>query len=495
MSTLDVFGLCVRSLIKRKLRTFLTLLGVIIGTASIVLMMSLGMATEAQFAEMMEGMDADLTMISVSPARWRPTPGGGWEMADFVPELDDFAINSFNAIPGVIVASPIVQGGFFMRSGRYGAQVSWDVVGIRPEALALMGHNVAEGRLLGASNGLQNIEAVFGGLAELNFYEPFSDEMRVWNMWELDLDNLEHFVDVMNDPIQISYDSRIAPPLWDPRRWGGEIDEELDDIEDVFRPITSFDLNVVGVLERTGDNWGDTRIYVAIDVLEELNWLRDEHQREMEQEWMGWFSAIEGERERTSYESAFVRVASMDDTHRVAEAISEMGFQAHYAGEMINNQRRQQQSIRTLLTAIAAISLLVATINIANTMITSVTERTKEIGVMKVIGASIRDVRRMFLLEAVMIGIMGGLFGIGVSLIGSYVMNNFDIPFLEGLGPPDMSGWWGMPAAPENPTVSLITPSLLLLALGVAAGVGLVAGYFPARRATKLSALAAIRAD
>jgi len=125
-------------------------------------------------------------------------------------------------------------------------------------------------------------------------------------------------------------------------------------------------------------------------------------------------------------------------------------------------------------------------------MITSVTERTKEIGVMKVIGASIKDIRRMFLLEAVMIGIMGGIMGIGLSLTGSYVLNNFDVPFLEGLGPPDM-GMWG----PEVPAgaVSLITPSLLLLALGVAAGVGLIAGYFPARRATKLSALAAIRAE
>jgi len=494
MSVFDVFGLCVRSLVKRKLRTFLTLLGVIIGTSSIILMMSLGMATEAQFAEMMEGMDADLTVINIGPARWVQTPGGGWEMADFFPELDDFAIDSFLAIPGVSVASPIISGQVFMRSGRYGAQ-SWDVMGIRPEALAMMGHNLAYGRFLGASNGMENIEAVFGGLAELNFYEPFSDHMRTWEMWSLDLDNIEHFVDVVNDPIQISYDSRLAPPLWDPRQWGGQIDDDMDDIEDVFRPLTRFDLNVVGVLERTGRNWDDTRIYMSIDVLEELNWLRNEAQREQEQEWFGWFSPIRGVRERTTYERAFVRVTNMNDTHRVAEAITEMGFETTYAGEMINNQRRQQQSIRTLLTAIAAISLLVATINIANTMITSVTERTREIGVMKVIGAAIKDIRRMFLLEAVMIGLLGGLFGIGVSLIGSYVLNNFDVPFLEGLGPPDMSGWWGMPAVPENPTVSLITPSLLFLALGVAAGVGLIAGYFPARRATKLSALAAIRTD
>ena len=488
MSGLDVFGLCVRSLIKRKLRTFLTLLGVIIGTASIILMMSLGMATEAQFQEMMEQMDADMTTITVRSAQWgRPAPGGGWEMPDDFPELDDHALAAFDEINGVIVASPIIAGAMYMRSGRYAMQ-GWEIVGIRPAALAMMGYTLADGRFLSDDD---EFAAVFGGLAELSFYVPGSEEVRAWNLWSLDLDTVEPLVDVMNDPIQISYDNRLAPPPWNMFMWG-DFDDELFDIDEVFRPLSAFDLDVVGVLETSGDAWTNLRIYMPIDVVEEMNWLRQEAQRDQQQEW-GMFSPIRGERERTSYDNVFVRVESIDDTHRVAEAINEMGFVAHFPGDFIDVQRRQQQNIRTLLTAIAAISLLVATINIANTMITSVTERTKEIGVMKVIGAAIKDVRRLFLLEAVMIGVLGGIFGVGISLVGSYVMNNFDVPFLEGLGPPDM-GMWGVPMA-EDAMVSLITPSLLLLALAVAAGVGLIAGYFPARRATRLSALAAIRAD
>jgi len=494
LSGFDLFGLCVRSLIKRKLRTFLTLLGVIIGTASIILMMSLGLATEAQFAEMMDEMDADMTVITVQTARWgRPTPGGGWEVPDHFPELNDFAIQSIEEIPGVIVASPIVQGGFYMRSGPYAAWVSWDVLGIRPEALALMGYELSYGRFMEEGD---EFAVVFGSLSELHFFLPGSDEVRSWNLWEFDLDNYIPLVDVLNDPIQMSYDQRIAPPPW---RMFGMMDDDDDDdffedIDDFFRPITTFELDIVGVRESSGSMWDDMRIYMDIAVLQELTWLREEAQRDQWQE-HGFFSPIREERQTESFDNAFVRVSSIDDTHRVAEIIEEMGFLTHYPGEFIDIQRRQQQNLRTLLIAIAAISLLVATINIANTMITSVTERTKEIGVMKVIGASIKDVRRLFLLEAVMIGVIGGIFGAGISLIGSYVMNNFDIPFLEGLGPPDMSGWWGMPAMAEDPVVSLITPWLLLLALGVAAGVGLIAGYFPARRATKLSALAAIRAD
>jgi len=451
-------------------------------------MMSLGMATEAQFQQMMEEMDADMTIITVRTAQWgRPAPGGGWEQPDDFPELDDHALQMFDDIRGVIVSSPIIQGGMYMRSGRY-AMMGWDIVGIRPAALALMGYTLAEGRFLTDDD---EFAAVFGGLAELAFYVPGSDDVRSWNMWGLDLDEIEHYVDVYNDPIQISYDSRLAPPPWNVFMWG-DFEEELFDIDEVFRPLSVFDLDVVGVLERTGEPWNNLRIYMPISVVEEMNWMRQEAQREQQQEW-GWFSPIRGERERTTFDNVFVRVESIDDTHRVAETINEMGFVAHFPGDFIDMQRRQQQNIRTLLTAIAAISLLVATINIANTMITSVTERTKEIGVMKVIGASIKDVRRLFLLEAVMIGILGGIFGVGISLIGSYVMNNFDVPFLEGLGPPDM-GMWGVPVS-EEAIVSLITPTLLLLALAVAAGVGLIAGYFPARRATKLSALAAIRAD
>ena len=495
MSIIDVFGLCVRSLIKRKLRTFLTLLGVIIGTASIVLMMSLGMATQAQFAELMDSMGADMTVIQVRTAQWgRPTPGGGWAAPDdFVPELDDAAVDAFSSLPGVTVASPVIQGSVYFRSGRY-VKEAWRVMGVRPAALAQMGYTLESGRFLEDGDGFA---AVFGALAELYFYVPASDEMpRAWNLWGMDLDEVETLVDVLNDPIRVSYDRRLAPPIW--RGWGGDDDDfEGIDADEFFRPITTFDLEVVGLLARGNEMtpWRDTQIYMDIYVLQELDWLRRESQREDEQEW-GWFSPIRGERERATYDNAFVRVASIDHTHRVASAINEMGFIAEFHGEWIDMQRRQQEGIRVLLIAIAAISLLVAAINIANTMITSVTERTKEIGVMKVIGAAIKDIRRMFLFEAVMIGIMGGVFGIMLSLVGSYALNNFDIEFLDGLRPPEMGGMMGGEAlVAEEVVISLITPALLLLALGVAAGVGLVAGYFPARRATKLSALAAIRSD
>jgi len=311
-------------------------------------MMSLGMATEAQFAQMIEDMDADMTVISVSELHWRQAPGGQWEMIDNVPSLDMDAITSFENIPGVIVASPMVNGAMFMRSGPYAAQVHWNVIGIRPAALELMGLGLEYGRFLEEGD---EFAAVFGALAETHFYVPGAgwEEERANNLWQLNTDEIEPLVDIINDTIQMSYDHRIAPPSWDWRdMWDDDMDEDMFDIEEVFRPLTVFELDVVGVFESTGNVWDDLRIFVDIDMLEELSWLMAQSQRDESQEW-GIFSPIPGERERTSFDSAFVRVGSIDYTHQVAEELQSMGFFADYPGEWINTQRRQQQSIRTLL--------------------------------------------------------------------------------------------------------------------------------------------------
>jgi ABC-type antimicrobial peptide transport system permease subunit len=242
--------------------------------------------------------------------------------------------------------------------------------------------------------------------------------------------------------------------------------------------------------------WGgaSTTIYMNIETLHTLHQFMAETQRRQQEQgdWM-WgggiphFSATQGE-PRENYDQLFVRSSSMELTSEVAEQIRTMGYQVSFSAEHIERQREMSRGIETLLLAIAAVSLLVAAINIANTMITSVTERTKEIGVMKVIGASISDVLRLFLTEAVFIGFLGGVFGIGLALGASYAMNNFDIEFLRNLN-------MGAPIAAEGASISLITPWLCAVALAVAAGVGVISGFYPAWRATRLSALAAIRGD
>ena len=151
-----------------------------------------------------------------------------------------------------------------------------------------------------------------------------------------------------------------------------------------------------------------------------------------------------------------------------------------------------------ILGGTAAVALLVAALNIANTMMMSIYERTKEIGVMKVLGCEVRKIRNMFLVEAGAIGLLGGVIGVALSYAASAVLNNLTtIAALFG-GKIDLSGlmnsfgggYYGMGT---NAAISMIPPWLVLLGLGFSTLVGVLSGLWPAIRATKISALEAIR--
>ena len=483
MKTFDVIGMCMRNLVKRKLRTFLTLLGVMIGTGSIILMISLGLATDAQFARMIEDMSLDMTAIRVWP-QWGGTmwlPDGTTVQLE-QRDITDDTTRRILAIPGVQVATPFMQGSVLLRTGRYVMEAR--VTGITPEAMAAMGMQTSYGRLLEEGDGFA---AVFGAAAERHFFDHTGNQWWSNRFWEDMMGEGEYLVDVINAPIRMYYDTNH----FFRNMWRGGDDDFGVDIEDAFRVVRSFDLNVVGVLEPDRmDPWNNGTIYMDIELLQTILQLGQESQIRAweEDEWNPRFTAAIGG-PRATYDEMFVRAVSMDDTRAVAEAIREMGYQAHFQGDFIDHQRQSQQAIQTLLAAIAAISLFVAAINIANTMITSVTERTREIGIMKVIGASLGDVRRLFLTEAAFIGMLGGLFGVGLALAGSYALNNLEIEFLERLN----VGGVGQMGVASDAAISLITPWLVGVALLVASGVGLVSGFYPAWHATRLSALAAIR--
>jgi len=479
MRFLDVVGMCLRNLWKRKLRTILTMLGVVIGTASLVLTVSLGLANEARFDRMVEAWDRDLSLINVSP-------GGDWffdpntnEWAPDGAELNDDAIAAFRSIPNVRMASPMMwsRTDLFIRSGIY-AMDAWNIQGMDPSALPYLGRELMYGRFLEPDDPFGSV--VIGAHVELGFEILGVDWMQRTNrrnfMWQgLEFEDVPQYVDMMNEPLTFSYDRNYT--------WRAAVGE---DIEDAFRPIRSFPLNVVGIFEPSGVNWDgiDQNIFMDVNTLQELSILSMEARRESEQEW-GNFSPIPPTL-RETYDNAVVRVDDIRVISYVAEEIRDMGYQAWYEAEWINRQREVQEGTIGMLVAIAAVAIVVAAISIANTMIMAVYERTREIGVMKVIGGSIADIRKMFLLEAALIGLFGGILGVGVSLIGAYVMNNMEIEALINMG---------LGTTEEGDVTALITTWLMGVALLFASVIGLVSGYFPARRATKLSALEAIRTD
>ena len=196
-----------------------------------------------------------------------------------------------------------------------------------------------------------------------------------------------------------------------------------------------------------------------------------------------------------SYDQVYVKVDDLANVPDVETAIHDLGFTNTYS---MNQQREemQQQVMKSqmIFGGIAAVSLLVAAINIINTMTMAIYERTREIGVMKVLGCELGNIRTMFLLESSTIGFIGGLIGLGVSLLASFVLNNLSM-FGQGL---DLSGLMGggyYMGGGGSAAISIIPPWLMLAALVFATLVGLVAGILPANKAVKISALEAIRHD
>ena len=136
---------------------------------------------------------------------------------------------------------------------------------------------------------------------------------------------------------------------------------------------------------------------------------------------------------------------------------------------MASASQERTKTMTTLLSSIAAVSLLVGGIGIMNIMLVSVTERTREIGLRMAVGATPFDVLRQFLLEAVVLSLLGGLIGIGVGLGGALALAHF--------------AHWPL----------IVSPTAVLVACAVSAAVGIFFGYYPAWKASRLDPIEALR--
>ncbi len=184
------------------------------------------------------------------------------------------------------------------------------------------------------------------------------------------------------------------------------------------------------------------------------------------------------------YNSIYVRADRMESVEPIQKAIRDMGFEANSNTEWLKQTQEQMRTIQMALGGIGAVSLFVAAIGIANTMMMSIYERTKEIGILKVLGCAMGNIRTLFLMEAAFIGFFGGMLGIGISYGISAVINK-----VAG----NMYGDAYMYGSNAQSSISYIPPWLALAVLGFAVLIGIISGFLPALRAMKLSPLAAIR--
>ena len=178
-----------------------------------------------------------------------------------------------------------------------------------------------------------------------------------------------------------------------------------------------------------------------------------------------------------AYSRLIIRVDSVDNVEHVSKVIQDMGFEVQNNLELLDDVTRTINMVQFVLGALGTIAAIVAVIGIINTMTTAVYDRVKEIGLLKMLGSDSDDISFMFLFESALMGFIGGILGVGLSLLVDIFINKKLVEFMK---------------MPED-TWMMVTPAwLLVAAIAVSVTVSVLAGAFPARWASKIKPLEAI---
>ncbi|MBS6396906.1 MAG: ABC transporter permease [Clostridiales bacterium] len=453
MRFIDLLRMSCSNLLRRKLRTALTVLGVIIGTASIVVMVSLGLGLRKASLEQIEEYGG-LTTINVNNYNFNGGAvdiGSGEGSSEEPQRIDDAVVAEIAAIPHVEFASPVLNISVMAKQGVYEGWLQ--IRGMTVEAMQQMNIEVGEGSLPPADS---NLQLFYGNQVLTNFYNSKTNE-GYWEKMEVP------DVDLMNDPVFVIFDTEAYY-----QSQGGGSGQVTAPPKKYIIPTSGI---MAGEINEYKENcWG---VFADIEALKTQ--LKKVFKNKV----------IPGQPTTKSgkpykdfyYEEVYVRVDSMENVKEVQQAIQNMGYGANSNAEWMEQTQNQMGMIQMVLGGIGAVSLFVAAIGIANTMMMSIYERTKEIGIIKVLGCDLRNIRTMFLMEAGFIGFFGGLIGLMLSGMISLIINSV----VKGASEGYYAG------------ISYIPLWLVLISLVFAVLVGMAAGFFPALRAMKLSPLAAIR--
>ena len=448
MKLFDLIDLCFRNLTRRKVRTLLTIIGVVVGTCAIVVMISLGIGMKESQEQALAQM-GDLKLIRVY------NYNSGTQNI-----LDDSKIAKWQQLEGVTVATPMYESWDMNplfgvgNNDRY--QVNTSLVGIYPEALEELGYQILEGSTF-MDAGKDTIPIIVGEKWGYDFFDSHASERnRYVEEGALDANGnpKQPYVDPMKDKITLTLISNT----------------------DTEKKLKKKVLVCGRLKEDFAKDYRTSRgIFMDINVLKRL---KEEYRR-----------LDNGKKESDKgYQEVYIKVEDIKYIEDVEAVVKEDGFETSSMESIrkpMEEQARQQQAV---LGGLGAISLFVAAIGITNTMIMSIYERTREIGVMKALGCYVKDIRTIFLLEAGSIGFFGGVVGIIISYGLSFFINRFGFS-IGGSGGMMMGEMMG------DAKTSIIPPWLVLLALVFSTLIGLISGYYPANRAVKISALEAIKGE
>jgi putative ABC transport system permease protein len=459
----DLFRLALENLWRTKLRSVLTTLGVVIGVGMLVSMVSFGTGVQRNVTESFKANDLFTSMEVVGKGA---EPGAALSEAmrgsGDGPTIDDAVLDSVRALPGVEIAFPEIR---FPATVRLRGKEARTMLQGVPLALGRYRpfDEFRYGRFFTAED---ERAAVVSErlLAELGLRLADEEAAGKWRRPPPEGTTVVPADSILGRDIEI-----VVPVLDGSRLAEGMLTGRLDAPfrEEVTR------LSVVGI--RTEQGAFEMGVF-ASGVVVPAGTARSMPHFEFSNVWQ----ALDAARGAPGYPALHVRVRTADDLGPTRDAVEAMGYGVVALADQLAEFKRSFLIIDALLGAIGVVALVIAGLGIVNTMVTSILERTREIGVMKAVGGSEGDIMRIFLVEAGAIGAAGGVFGVvlgwAVTRLGNVVVNHYLRP--EGFPPEDL---FDMP------------PWLIAGAVAFSIVVTLVAGSYPALRAARVDPVTALR--
>jgi ABC-type antimicrobial peptide transport system permease subunit len=453
----DTLRLALRNLRQARLRTVLTTLGVAIGVAALACMLSFGVGIQEQILGqfMKSGVFDSITVFS-DAAGFDRIPGGGMRRRGMSregapspsantkkprPALDDAALQRINSLKQV---KEVYQNLRLALEVKYGSFSEITAAAAVPAS---------------AKN-----EGIFQRISYGSFFPNETDDVC---MLSLELARRIPGVapkDLIGKEVTLAYAATGA--LADPSQLFGGV--SLQRMEKQFR--------VAGIIEREpGPNIG---FALFSSVMLPMRKAQEMGASDVSNP----LALLQQLPKKRSYASVTVKVRKPQDVEEVEAAIKEMGFQAFSLNDALKGAKKAFILMDVLLSLIGSISLTVASLGIVNTMVMSILERTREIGIMKAIGGSDGDIRRIFLVEASAIGLAGGILGLVLGWVVGRAINFGANLYIQSQGGTSTNvfslPWW-----------------LILGSIAFSIAISLIAGSYPASRAARLDPIRALRHD
>ena len=413
MKLIDALFIALRSLLANKLRSSLTMLGIIIGVGAVISLISIGRGAQASITSTVQQMGTNV--LNVIPRSTDVAGLAGLSERFSTPSLTLDDAKALERIPSIVAIAPTNENFIEVIAG--GERTVAVVEGTTPEYLAVVNYQVASGQFISDRNvASRDMVVVLGSkVAE----ELFGSDNPI------------------GQRVKVKGNRFTVIGLLEPKG-GAMMGVSFDSI--VMTPITTFQTRLFTQRTSSGD---DAVQSIAVQVASAE--LMDETREEIE--------------------------TILRKRHRLAS--DEKDDFAVISQEQILDLVQQVTGVFTIfLAAIASISLLVGSIGIMNIMLVSVTERTREIGIRKAVGAKRRDILLQFLVEAAILSLVGGGIGITGGWLVSVLISQID------LGGTKLQ--------------AVVTPDIVILAVSVSIFIGLVSGIYPAMRAARLNPIDAL---